>query len=106
VPDVDDVFKALADPNRRLLLDVLFAGDGRTLGELAAHLEMSRIGAMKHLRVLENAQLVVTRKVGRQRFHYLNPVPIQEIHDRWVSKYARPWVSALGRLKADLEART
>jgi uncharacterized protein YndB with AHSA1/START domain len=101
---VDEVFKALADPTRRFLLDQLFRRDGRTLGELEAELEMTRFGVMKHLRVLEQAGLVVTRRRGREKLHYLNPVPIRLVHDRWVSKYAAPWVSALGDLKRDLEA--
>lgn len=100
---VDLVFRALADPSRRSLLDSLFARDGQTLGELGSGLEMTRFGAMKHLRVLERAGLVTTRKVGRRKLHYLNPVPIQEIHQRWVSKYAMPWVSAMGAIKTELE---
>lgn len=97
------MFRALADPTRRLLLDRLFARDGQTVGELASGLEMTRFGAMKHLRMLEAAGLLTTRRVGREKLHYLNPVPIQLIADRWVSKYAAPWVSALGALKRDLE---
>ncbi len=100
---MDLVFKALADTSRRSLLDNLFARDGQTLGELGSSLEMTRFGAMKHLRVLEKAGLVTTRKVGRQKLHYLNPVPIQEIHQRWVSKFAAPWLQALGALKTKLE---
>ena len=103
VPEVDEVFRALADPTRRLLLDRLFARDGQTVGELASGLEMTRFGAMKHLRILEAAGLITTRKVGREKLHYLNPVPIQLIADRWVSKYAARWASALGALKRDLE---
>src|SRR6266704_2432220 len=100
----DDVFKALADPSRRLLLDSLFTADGQTLGELSAQLpEMTRFGVMKHLRVLESAGLVTTRKVGRERLHYLNPVPIRLIHDRWIGKYAEPWVGALADLKVRFE---
>ena len=100
----DDVFKALADQSRRLLLDSLFARDGQTLGDLAARLPaMTRFGVMKHLRQLEAAGLIATRKVGREKLHYLNPVPIRLIHDRWTSKYAVPWVSALADLKFDLE---
>ena len=106
VEDDDRVFKALADPSRRLLLDRLFERDGRTLGELEAELpEMTRFGVMKHLRVLEEAGLVVSRKVGRVRFHYLNPVPIRLIHDRWIDKYTEHRVSALAELKTELEAR-
>ena len=85
---VDQVFKALADASRRSLLDNLFSRDGQTLGELGSGLEMTRFGAMKHLRVLERAGLVTYRKVGRRKLHYLNPVPIQEIQQHWVSKYA------------------
>lgn len=102
----DEVFRALGDPTRRLLLDRLFDRDGQALGELAGGLEMTRFGAMKHLRILEAAGLLTTRKVGREKRHYLNPVPIQLIADRWVSKYAAPWVSTLGMLKRDLEARS
>lgn len=102
--DDDDVFKALGDPSRRLLLDSLFGADGQTLGELAARLPgMTRFGVMKHLRILESAGLVLTRKVGREKLHYLNPVPIRLIHDRWITKYAEPWTSALAGLKTILE---
>lgn len=103
VSDDDLIFKALADSSRRFLLDLLFARDGRTLTELESELEMSRFGVMKHLRVLENAGLVVTRKSGREKLHFLNPVPIRLIHDRWTRKYAEPFVSALVELKADVE---
>src|SRR5258707_15799363 len=89
----DDVFKAVADPSRRLLLDSLFTKDGQTLGELSARLpSMTRFGVMKHLRILEAAGLVASRKLGRERLHFLNPVPIRLIHDRWIGKYAEPWV--------------
>jgi uncharacterized protein YndB with AHSA1/START domain/DNA-binding transcriptional ArsR family regulator len=99
-----DVFRALADPSRRRLLDSLFAEDGQTLGELAARLpSMTRFGVMKHLRILEAAGLVASRKVGRERLHYLNPVPIRLIHDRWIGKYAEPWVGALAGLKLQFE---
>ncbi|MBV9174473.1 MAG: SRPBCC domain-containing protein [Chloroflexi bacterium] len=102
--DEDDVFKALADPSRRLLLDSLFVADGQTLGGLSARLPgMTRFGVMKHLRLLESAGLVVTRKVGREKLHYLNPVPIRLIHDRWIGKYAEMWVAALSDLKSHLE---
>ena len=101
--DDDRVFKALADPTRRLLLDRLFARDGRTLTELESNLEMTRFGAMKHLRVLEDAGLVVTRRKGREKLHFLNPVPIREIHDRWIDKYREHRVSALAELKTQLE---
>ncbi|WP_309296690.1 helix-turn-helix transcriptional regulator [Paenibacillus sp. L3-i20] len=87
------IFKALADPNRRLLLDLLYEEDGRTLSELCAHLNMTRHGVMKHLSVLEATGLITTRKSGREKFHYLNSVPITQIHDRWVSKFAEPWTS-------------
>jgi uncharacterized protein YndB with AHSA1/START domain len=100
---VDAVFKALADPTRRGLLDALFKRDGRTLGELEARQPMTRFGVMKHLRVLEEAGLVVTRRRGREKLHFLNAVPIRLIHDRWVSKYAAPWAAALTALKRDLE---
>src|SRR5260370_38265456 len=100
----DDVFKALADPSRRLVLDRLFGEDGQTLGELSARLPgMTRFGVMKHLRILEAAGLVATRKVGRERLHYLNPVPIRLMHDRWIGKYAEPWVGALADLKVRFE---
>jgi DNA-binding transcriptional ArsR family regulator len=99
----DRIFKALADPTRRFLLDLLFARDGRTLGELEAELEMSRFGVMKHLRVLEEAGLVVTRRAGRAKLHFLNPVPIRLIHDRWIDKYTERQVAALADLKSELE---
>ncbi|MCU1657290.1 MAG: transcriptional regulator [Pseudonocardiales bacterium] len=102
--DEDRVFKALADPTRRFLLDRLFARDGRTLTELESELEMSRFGVMKHLKVLEDASLVVTRRSGREKLHFLNPVPIRLIHDRWIDKYTERRVSALVELKAELEA--
>src|SRR5438105_1978491 len=103
VADDDRVFKALADPTRRFLLDQLFARDGRTLTELESKLDMSRFGVMKHLRLLEDAGLVVTRRSGRQKLHFLNPVPIRLIHDRWIDKYRERQVSALAELKAELE---
>ena len=101
--DDDRVFKALADPTRRLLLDRLFTRDGRTLTELEAQLEMTRFGVMKHLKVLEGAGLVVSRKQGREKLHFLNPVPIRQIHDRWIDKYREREVSALLDLKTSLE---
>ena len=101
--DDDRVFKALADPTRRHLLDRLFERDGRTLTELESELEMTRFGVMKHLRVLEEAGLVVSRKSGRSRLHYLNPVPIRLIHDRWIDKYTEHRVAALADLKTQLE---
>ena len=103
VSDDDAVFKALADPTRRFLLDRLFERDGRTLGELEAELEMTRFGVMKHLRVLEEAGLVTAVRAGREKHHFLNPVPIRLIHDRWISKYAESRVSALADLKSALE---
>jgi DNA-binding transcriptional ArsR family regulator len=101
--DDDRVFKALADPTRRHLLDQLFERDGRTLGELQAGVDMTRFGVMKHLGVLEDAQLITTRKSGREKLHYLNPVPIRLIHDRWIDKYTERRVSALADLKHELE---
>lgn len=92
----NNVFKALADPSRRLLLDLLYDTDGKSLSDLAANLDMTRFGVMSHLKVLETAGLVTTKKVGREKLHYLNPIPIQQIHDRWVSKYAQPWGICLG----------
>ena len=101
--DDDLVFKALADPSRRLLLDRLFERDGRTLSELEAQLDMTRFGVMKHLKVLEQAGLVVPRRRGREKLHFLNPVPIAQIHDRWIGKYREREVSALLDLKSTLE---
>jgi DNA-binding transcriptional ArsR family regulator len=101
--DDDRVFKALADPTRRFLLDLLFARDGRTLTELESELEMTRFGVMKHLRVLEEAELVVVRRKGREKLHFLNPVPIRLIHDRWIDKYTEHHVTALIDLKNRLE---
>src|SRR6201990_1189206 len=101
--DDDRVFKALADPSRRFLLDLLFARDGRTLTALESELEMTRFGVAKHLRVLEEAGLVVTRRSGREKLHFLNPVPIRLIHDRWIDKYTEHRVAALAELKNRLE---
>ena len=101
--DDDRVFKALADPTRRFLLDLLFARDGRTLTELESGLEMTRFGVMKHLKVLEEAGLVVTRRHGREKLHFLNAVPIRMIHDRWIDKYTERQITALLDLKAELE---
>ena len=101
--DDDRVFRALADPTRRFLLDLLFTRDGRTLTELESELEMTRFGAMKHLRVLEEAGLVVTRRSGREKLHFLNPVPIRLIHDRWIDKFRVRQASALAELKTQLE---
>jgi len=103
---MDDVFKALADPTRRSLLDELFKEDGQSLGALEARLPMTRFGVMKHLRVLEEAGLIVTRRRGREKLHFLNPVPIRLVHDRWVSKYAAPWAATLSELKHKLEDKT
>ena len=105
VTDDDDVFKALADPTRRFLLDLLFQRDGRTLKDLESGLEMTRFGVMKHLKVLEEAGLVITRRSGREKLHFLNAVPIRMIHDRWIDKYTEPKVSALLALKAELEKK-
>ena len=102
--DDDPVFKALADPTRRFLLDLLFKRDGRTLTELESQLAMTRFGVMKHLRVLERAGVVVTRRSG-QKLHFLNPVPIRMIHDRWIDKYTERRVSALLELNTELEAK-
>ena len=101
--DDDRVFKALSDPTRRLLLDRLFTRDGRNLTELESELEMTRFGVMKHLRILEDAGLVVTRRSGREKLHFLNPVPIRLIHDRWIDKFTERRVSALTDLKRQLE---
>ena len=101
--DDDRVFKALADPTRRHLLDRLFVRDGRTLTELEADLDMTRFGVMKHLRVLEDAGLVVTQRSGREKLHFLNAVPIRLLHDRWIDKYTEREVSALVSLKTELE---
>lgn len=101
--DDDRVFKALADPTRRFLLDLLFVRDGRTLTELESELAMTRFGVMKHLRVLEGAGLIVTHRSGREKLHYLNPVPIRLIHDRWIDKFTEGRLSALTDLKKQLE---
>src|SRR3974390_76137 len=103
---MDAVFKALADPTRRGLLDELFKQDGQTLSALEGRLAMTRFGVMKHLGVLEEAGLVTTRRRGREKLHFLNPVPIRLVHDRWVSKYAQPWAATLSGLKARLEDET
>ena len=103
--DDDLVFKALADPTRRFLLDRLFVRDGRMLTELESELEMTRFGVMKHLHVLEEAGLVVTRREGRTKLHFLNPVPIRLIHDRWIDKYTERRASALAELKRELEGK-
>ncbi|TAL01354.1 MAG: ArsR family transcriptional regulator [Rhodospirillaceae bacterium] len=103
--DDDRVFKALGDATRRFLLDLLFKRDGRTLSELEAELTMTRFGVMKHLRVLENAGLVITRRAGREKLHFLNPVPVRLIHDRWIDKYTERQVSTLVDMKTTLESK-
>ncbi len=103
---MDAVFRALADPTRRSLLDELFREDGQTLGALEQRLPMTRFGVMKHLKVLEEAGLLTTKRRGREKLHFLNPVPIRLVHDRWVSKYAEPWAAGLSGLKAELEETT
>src|SRR5471032_1483109 len=100
---MDEVFRAMADPTRRALLDELFRQDGQTLSALEARFAMTRFGVMKHLKVLQQAGLVVTRRRGREKLHFLNPIPIRLVHDRWVSKYAEPWVAALSDIKQELE---
>ncbi len=100
---MDDVFRALADPTRRDLLDELFREDGQTLSALQGRFAMTRFGVMKHLRLLEDAGLIVTKRRGREKLHFLNPIPIRLVHDRWVSKYAEPWAAALSGLKSHLE---
>jgi uncharacterized protein YndB with AHSA1/START domain/DNA-binding transcriptional ArsR family regulator len=102
---MDEVFKALADPTRRSLLDELFLEDGQTLSALEARLPMTRFGVMKHLKLLEEAGLVVTKRRGREKLHFLNPIPIRLVHDRWVNKYAEPWAAGLTGLKEELEKR-
>lgn len=105
VRGVDDVFRALGDPTRRRLLDELYSNDGQTLGSLEARFEITRFGVMKHLKHLEEAGLVVTKRRGREKLHFLNPVPIRLVHDRWVSKYAEPWATALSEIKTKLESQ-
>lgn len=102
---MDKVFKALADATRRSLMDALFEKDGQTLGELERRVDMTRFGVMKHLRILEDAGIVKTLRRGREKLHFLNPVPIRLIHDRWVSKFAEPWVAILSDLKHELEKK-
>jgi uncharacterized protein YndB with AHSA1/START domain len=101
---VDAVFRALADPTRRSLLDELFRQDGQTLSALEERFSMTRFGVMKHLKQLEASGLVVTKRQGREKLHFLNPVPIRLVHDRWVSKYAEPWAATLSGLKHELES--
>src|ERR1700732_4503531 len=103
---MDAVFRALADPTRRSLLDALFEKDGQLLQTLEEGLSMTRFGVMKHLKLLEDAGLVVTKRRGREKLHFLNPVPIRLVHDRWVSKYAERWVAALSEIKHKLENKT
>src|SRR6202050_5576463 len=103
---MDTVFRALADPTRRSLLDELFREDGQTLSALEERFAMTRFGVMKHLKQLEEAGLVVTKRRGREKLHFLNPVPIRLVHDRWVGKYAEPWAAALSGLKHRLENKT
>lgn len=105
-PDVDKVFKALADASRRALLDRLFADNGQTLGQLCERMNMTRQAVTKHLRLLEEANLVTTRRRGREKLHYLNPVPIHEISERWINKYERPRLDALHQLKQKLEEQS
>jgi len=101
---MDEVFRALAEPHRRALLDSLFEHDGQPLVELCSTLpDLSRFGVMKHLSLLEHAGLVTTRRDGRRKLHYLNPVPIRVLHDRWISKYAEPWAQGMVELGRDLE---
>jgi len=101
--DTDALFKALADPSRRKLLDLLHAHDGRTLGDLCEHLDMTRQGVTQHLDQLESANLVVTVRRGRQKLHFLNPVPLQEIYERWIAKFEKPRLKAMADLKRRLE---
>src|SRR3979411_1869875 len=103
---MDEVFRALADPTRRSLLDELFRQDGETLSSLEGRLPMTRFGVMKHLRLLEEAGLVVTRRRGREKLHFLNTVPTRLVHDRWVSKGAEPWAATLSGIKSQLEEET
>jgi len=101
--DTDLLFKALADPSRRKLLDLLHAHDGRSLSDLCAHLDMTRQGVTQHLELLEAANLVVTVRRGREKLHFLNPVPLQEIYERWIAKFERTRLKALQNLKRRLE---
>jgi DNA-binding transcriptional ArsR family regulator len=103
--DDDALFKALADPSRRTLLDILHSHDGQTLGELCNHLDMTRQGVTQHLGVLEEANLVATMRRGREKLHFLNPVPLQEIYERWIAKFEKPRLKALSKLKRNLEKR-
>lgn len=103
--DTDQLFKALADPSRRKLLDLLHAHDGRTLNELCEYLDMTRQGVTQHLSLLEEANLVVSLRRGREKLHFLNPVPLQEIYERWIAKFEKPHLKALSNLKKRLEKR-
>ena len=103
IPDSDLLFKALADPSRRKLLDLLHAHDGRTLTDLCEHLDMTRQGVTQHLDLLEAANLVATVRRGREKLHFLNPIPLQEIHERWIAKFEKPRLRALSKLKRKLE---
>jgi DNA-binding transcriptional ArsR family regulator len=100
---MDPLFKALADPNRRRLLDLLYAHDGRTLSDLCAHLDMTRQGVTQHLAVLEAVNLVASARRGREKLHFLNPVPLQDIYERWIAKFEKPRLKALARLKQRME---
>ncbi len=102
-PDIDLLFKALADPSRRKLLDLLHAHDGRTLNDLCEHLDMTRQGVTQHLVLLESANLIATVRRGREKLHFLNPVPLQEIYERWIAKFEKPRLKALTDLKQRLE---
>ena len=101
--DTDVLFRALADPSRRKLLDVLHAHDGRTLNELCEYLDMTRQGVTQHLDVLEAANLVAIVRQGREKLHFLNPIPLQEIYERWIAKFEKPRLKALSKLKQKLE---
>jgi DNA-binding transcriptional ArsR family regulator len=103
LPAMDEVFRALAAPTRRKLLDELFRKDGQTLSQLERRLPMTRFGVMKHLAVLEEANLVVTKRRGREKLHFLNPVPIRQVYERWVTKYTEPWAATLTGIKRELE---
>ena len=103
---MDEIFRALADPTRRGLLDELFREDGQSLSALEERLPMTRFGVMKHLKVLEEAGLIVTKRRGREKLHFLNAVPIRLVHDRWVSKYAEPWAATLSELKHTIEEKS
>src|SRR5206468_13036626 len=103
IPDTDLLFRALADPSRRKLLDLLHAHDGRTLNDLCEHLDMTRQGVTQHLDLLEKANLVATVRRGREKLHFLNPVPLQEIYERWIAKFEKPRLKAIADLKKRME---